>query len=396
MRVIDVDGHFHEPVDWLVESRPDLAAELPPPPRFMETLSVAQRAMSGALPEDFTMPENPLDLMTAEFRAHCEKADALQPDHYDPDSHDPLYRGDGRIALCDEVGIDVQWLSPTFDFGVIVQAMMNGRADLVPSLRGAWNTWAAQQVEGFSDRLQPITQANVSDIDWTIAEMTRMRANGSRAFHIDQHPTKSLTHPDFEPMWSAAEDLGMAAYVHVMFGQPPRHSSWVNNGRGVKAFTEGPSTADEMRAETRKLLTAMVFDGVFARHPDLRVVLAETGISWLPSYLQEIDFKTSTVGMDGLPQANFYRLPLLPSEYILRHVRVAQLIGFAESGLDYMSLTEAFERLPDPDLIVFSSDFPHVEGRANAVQQFERYLPEDPKIRERFYGGSMADFLVGI
>ncbi len=396
MRVIDVDAHFLEPLDWLVEVRPDLAAELPRPPRFMQMLSMAQQGLAASLPEDFPVPEDPLDLMPGEFRAHCAKTDALQPDHYDPESHDPRYRGDARIALCDEVGIDVQWLSPTFDFGVIVQAMMTGRGDLVPRLREAWNTWATDQVEGFSDRLQPIAQVNVNDVEWTIAEMIRMRALGSRAFHVDQHPTKSLTHPDFEPMWSTAEDLGMAAYVHVMFGQTPRHASWVNNGRGVKAFQEAPSTADEMRAETRKLLSAMVFDGVFERHPALRVVLAETGMSWVPSYLREIDFKTTRVGMDGLPQDNFYRLPLRPSEYIQRHVRIASLIGFIESGLDHLPLTDVYDQLPNNDLIVFSSDYPHVEGRANAVKVYENYLPADPAIRERFFGASMEDFLVGI
>ena len=396
MRVIDVDGHFHEPVDWLVESRPDLAAELPPPPRFMQTLSTVHSGIAASLPDDFPVPEDPLDLMMAEFRVHCEKTDVLQPSHYDPESHDPLYRGDGRVALCDEVGIDVQWMGATFMSGVIVQAMTTGRGDLVPSLRAAWNSWAADQVAGFSDRLQPIMQADMTDVDWTIVEMTRMRAYGSRAFHVDQHPTKSLTHPDFEPMWSAAEELGMAAYVHVRFGEAPRHPSWTNNGRGVAAFQQTSGTPAEMRSETRAFLTAMVIDGVFARHPDLRVVLAETGMSWLPSYLVEIDFKTSRVGMDGLAQSNFYNHPLSPSEYIQRHVRVSSLVGFIESGLEFMPLTEVFERLPTPDLIVFSSDYPHVEGRLNAVQYYNENLPKDPAIRERFFGASMEDFLVGI
>jgi hypothetical protein len=100
--------------------------------------------------------------------------------------------------------------------------------------------------------------------------------------------------------------------------------------------------------------------------------------------------------MDGLPQDNFYRLPLRPSEYIQRHVRVSTLIGYIESGLDYLPLTDVFERIPTPDLLVFSSDYPHVEGRADAVRRFEAYLPQDPAIRERFYGASMEDFLVGI
>src|SRR5262245_46763397 len=147
MRVIDVDAHFHEPVDWLQVSRPALAEQLPPPPRFMETLSLAHSGIMATLPEDFPLPEDPLDLMTNEFRVHGEKTAVLQPDHYDPAASDPFYRGPARLEHCDAVGVDVQWLSPTFGFGATLQAMMGGKMHLLRDLDEAWNTWASEQVE---------------------------------------------------------------------------------------------------------------------------------------------------------------------------------------------------------------------------------------------------------
>ena len=36
MRIIDVDAHFHEPVDWLQKTDPALAELLGPPARFID------------------------------------------------------------------------------------------------------------------------------------------------------------------------------------------------------------------------------------------------------------------------------------------------------------------------------------------------------------------------
>ena len=39
MRIIDVDSHLHEPLDWVARTDPGLAAELGPPARFMDIAS---------------------------------------------------------------------------------------------------------------------------------------------------------------------------------------------------------------------------------------------------------------------------------------------------------------------------------------------------------------------
>lgn len=393
MSLFDVDAHFHEPVDWLSVYRPDLAAELPAPPRFMEALASAQSMLAGALPEGVTPPDDPLDLMMPEFRVHCEKTDVLQPDHYDPSGSDPMYRGDGRIALCDAVGISQQWLSPTFLLGVTLQAMMSGQADLHREILAAWNSWAGEQVAGHEDRLHVVTQTRLEDLDWTIGEMKRMREAGSQAFLLSQHPTKSLSHPDFEPLWSAAEELGMAGYVHVAFAQVPTdHRSWRNNGRGIRTFQQ-PVGTGEGRGENRKLLSALTLDGVFERHPDLRIVLAEVCTSWLDPYLHELDQKVGRKGFDGLPQDNMYELPMLPSEYIVRHVRVAANPGMTDTGFDYLTPAQLMARLDHPEMVVFSSDYPHVEGRREP-EIWDDFLPDDADLRASFYGRSMEEFLV--
>src|SRR6516162_4940016 len=170
MPVIDVDSHLHEPLDWLALTRPELAGDLGPPARFMEGLRVMNTMMAETLSEA-DRPADPLDLMTKEFRAHCEKTDALQPDHFDPNSADPFYTAVGRLALMDEIGVDMAFLNPTFSSGHLAAMMGRGKPELVPQLKSAWNDFAADQVVGHTDRLMPVCQAWMEDVDWTVAEM---------------------------------------------------------------------------------------------------------------------------------------------------------------------------------------------------------------------------------
>ena len=78
-----------------------------------------------------------------------------------------------------------------------------------------------------------------------------------------------------------------------------------------------------------------------------------------------------------------YRWPLKPSEYMQRQVRVTPLVSADP-------LRPTLDLLP-PELLVFSSDFPHQEGRDNAVELCASQLEGiSQDARERFFGGSMA------
>jgi predicted TIM-barrel fold metal-dependent hydrolase len=346
MTVIDVDSHFHEPMDWLEVTDPGLAAELAPPIRFMDFMRAASTMALPMLAEE-DRPADPAELYPESFRTLMQRLDELQPAELDLHGDDPTYLADARLAVMDRVGIDVQFLNFTFASSAVLRAAQAGRTDLLPRIQSAYNTFVAGLVAGHTDRLVPVCRMHIEDVEWCVAEITRMRELGSRAFQITQNPTKSLTHPDYEPLWSAAEDLGMLAYVHVFFGRPGPHPSWANNGRGVAAFTDGVAAGDQ-RAETMNLLNALVFDGVLERHPDLRVVVAESGHSWVPPMAHEFDRRVRGVGVDGRAEASFYELPLRPSEYLARQVKVSPLPGFVETGHEYLALDEAFERFPEP------------------------------------------------
>ena len=74
MRIIDVDAHLHEPLDWLSQTDNKLADELGPPARFMEIANsgfgVSNPKLS-ALP-DSQQPTGGYDTILPGFTQHLE------------------------------------------------------------------------------------------------------------------------------------------------------------------------------------------------------------------------------------------------------------------------------------------------------------------------------------
>ena len=407
MRIIDVDAHLHEPLDWVERTDPELAAELGPPARFLDIASSVfgfrDRAFAALPPEQ--QPTERWDLVPPGFVTHLEMTDERQPDGHEASGQDPFYGAEGRLQFCDERGIDVQFLNPTFLVGAFVQAGRAGRVDLLGRVRQTWNQWAANQVSGHTDRLIPVTQIDLGDVEGSIAEMTRMRGLGSRAFVLPEAPVsrgrravsadgrhlaRSITHPDFEPVWDAAEDLGMAAFAHVGFARERINPGWANNGSdSLLTFNMLNFIANQTGPQL--LLAAMVLDGVFARHPKLTVVVEEVGIDWLPHLTSALDAsigRKPAVLVDdeyrpsNLAEGSTYTLPLAPVEYLRRQVRVTPLPAL-------QPLDPVIRQVP-PEMLCFSTDYPHVEGASDAVALCSRQLDlagVDDDVRAGFFGG---------
>ena len=70
----------------------------------------------------------------------------LQPESQAASEGNPYCDPVARLALCDERGIDVQFLNPTFFVGMIVAAARHGRYDLIRNVQAGWNEWADSAV----------------------------------------------------------------------------------------------------------------------------------------------------------------------------------------------------------------------------------------------------------
>jgi predicted TIM-barrel fold metal-dependent hydrolase len=367
-----------------------------------DVFGFADRSFSS-LPEA-QQPKDRFDLVPPGFVHHLQLTDELQPDQQVPASDDPFYGPEPRLAFCDERGIDVQFLNPTFLVGPFVQAARLRRLDLATRIRRCWNQWSSDLVQGHTERLIPVTQIDLGDVAWSVAEMARMRAAGSRAFVIPEAPvrsgrdesgrsllSRSITHPDFEPIWDAAEDLGMAAFAHVGFARERINPGWANNGADHLNTFSLLNMLVASQIGPQLLVGALVYDGVLERHPNLTVVVEEVGIDWLPHLLMAMDLSIGRTGADQrdeqfrpshLVVGDSYTLPLAPVDYVRRQIRVTPLPATHP-------LQGVIGQVP-PEILCFSSDYPHVEGSASAVELCERQLASaqvPDAVRAQFFGG---------
>jgi predicted TIM-barrel fold metal-dependent hydrolase len=379
VRIIDVDSHFYEPLDWLGENFPDLARQLPPPSITDFIFKFVASDVLQAIPPEQQL-EDPMDLFPdlRGFLGSLPSPETLMK-MYEKDR--AVSHPEERIELCDDQGIELQFINSNWAHMPYIQAQEMGRPDLALQVLAAYNTWAGERLHGYTDRLVPITFLDLRDPDWALRELSRMREAGSRAFGIKPAPPsadRSLTHPDLEPVWSAAEDLGMVAIFHTGPSGPAQlNPGWLANGGEPTTFAllnlvQGPAV--------KLALAALIFDGVFERHPRLAVLVEELGISWLPEFLARIDQLAK--GRGRAP----YTLPLLPSEYIARQVRVAALATTDK-------LYPILDQVPE-GLIVYSTDYPHPEGSPKPFEIFSEQLAEASNtVREQFFYGSAAEVL---
>jgi predicted TIM-barrel fold metal-dependent hydrolase len=98
-------------------------------------------------------------------------------------------------------------------------------------------------------------------------------------------------------------------------------------------------------------LTSLVCEGVFAKFPNLKVVMLEGGVAWLPHLMWRFD-----KNYKGL-RSTVPWLKRLPSEYIRDHCLFStQPI---EEPDDPKQLLSIFDTIDAENILMFSSDYPH-------------------------------------
>ena len=98
-------------------------------------------------------------------------------------------------------------------------------------------------------------------------------------------------------------------------------------------------------------LNSLVTEGVFQKYRDLKVVLMETGVTWLPAHFWRIN-KTWRGVRSETPW-----LDRLPSEIIREHVRMT--VQPFDAPPDPAQVKTILEEIGCDDMLLFSTDYPH-------------------------------------
>ena len=375
MPVIDVDSHFEPGRAWL-EDYPTLAGKLPP---FSLADSTVQ-AMVGDILDRVPLDERPTtEQLLPPGMAAISGAEKVEGYAFEGSAmHSPADAGK-RLAWMDGAGIDAE--NVICLEGASYARYVDDRT-LARDAVGTCNTWLADQVDGYADRLMPVTCLELTDMTWAIAELTRMRERGSRTFLISSLPLPGLPpmHPYFEPLWSAAEDLGMIAAVHIGYNPTAFDPAWANTDDMTVLRHLGVSQGHQ---SLQLMMNGMVFGGVFDRHPNLTLLFAEFGLHWFAGTIDHMESRGPAV-----PESAIYMGPypyeLTPAEFVRRNIRITPLPRTHQSPV---RLLEDY-----PECVVFSSDYAHNEGNPAPVAHYDALLADvDPRMRDAFKGGTIAE-----
>jgi predicted TIM-barrel fold metal-dependent hydrolase len=378
--VIDIDSHFEPGDDWLAPY-PALAKKLPKlNPGLLAVDAIVGDLLRGVPAEQRPplaelLPPGLLTLFSAEKAG--EKARRAE---FEGKSQFQTANAAARVKWLDGQGIAQQHVICLS--GIAYNLSLTGRPLRQEVIRTC-NRWLAETCAQGGGRLLPVTALEYGELDFVVDELTAMRALGSRIFLIPAYPVNGVppSHPSWDRVWAAAQDLAMAPMLHTGFERMSFDPGWANQGGDVTLLRQLGGAHRHVAPMT--LLYALTYSGVFERFPRLTLLLAEVGTGWLPFLMREVDDRISAVAELFVGK---WKLPLKPSEYVARNVKATPLSGGNDSPL-----LKILEELPE-DMIVFSSDFPHFEGFANPAKHYADALAAlTPQRRERFLGGAIAD-----
>ena len=95
----------------------------------------------------------------------------------------------------------------------------------------------------------------------------------------------------------------------------------------------------------------MIFTGVFERHPKLQIGAVEMELSWVPHFLDRIDYTYNQRQVEFTPYR--FKEDMLPSDYFHRNV----FLGFQEDAVGIR-----LRDLIGVDSLMWGGDYPHPES----------------------------------
>ena len=222
------------------------------------------------------------------------------------------------------------------------------------------------------DRLLPTCYVPLADLDLAGELAAEAIEMGAAALLVASGcpPDHSPSHIGLDPVWAAASEAHVPVVFHVGGTGDLIDPAYFRNGLPIPPDFHGGEenfrSVDYMGipAPPAQTLATMIFDGVFERFPDLRVGVIEQGAIWVPSWMRQME---SAFDAFARHEDRLRALTLRPSEYVRRQMRFTP---YPTEDVGWI-IEQA-----GPEVCLFSSDYPHVEGGRRPIERFERSIAE--------------------
>lgn len=279
------------------------------------------------------------------------------------------FLADDRSRALDILGFASQLVFNTFHNRRLHDWEHGGGLDLAYGAARAHNRGMVEFCAG-DPRLLPTCYVPLADLDRAAAMAGEAIAMGAAALLVASGcpPQHSPSHVGLDPVWAQAQEAGIPVVFHVGGTGDLVDPAYFRNGLPVPPDFHGGEenfrSVDYMGipGPPAQTLATLIFDGVLERFPALKFGVIEQGAIWVPSWTRQME---SAFEAFARHEDRLQALSLRPTDYVRRQVRFTPYptedVGWIieQSG---------------PEVCLFSSDYPHVEGGRRPIERFEASL----------------------
>lgn len=253
---------------------------------------------------------------------------------------------DARVRDMDINGVYASLSFPSMCFGFAGQKLSAVRdATFAKALVMAYNDWVFEEwYSPYPDRIIPCQVVYLGSVHAAVTEVERNAQRGFRAVAFTENPEKlgykSIHSGEWDPFFAACEATGTVINLHVGSSSTVTQPSSDSPNDVVIALLSINSivaTAD------------WLFSKIAVRFPDLRIVLSEGGVDWLPMMLSRLKAQERLVRA----ARSWEGIDLSPTEILLRNFRFAAL---------WDTLGPALVKQAGASTIMLEVDYPHADS----------------------------------
>ena len=207
-----------------------------------------------------------------------------------------------------------------------------------------YNEWLADFCDAHRDRYAGLACIPNTPIEAAVEEMRRViKRGGVRGLEIaHSYDIAPFWDPQWNPVWEVANEVALPLHFHTAgerrpdLAKLPPQLARVEHAVHISGFQLYMATT----------LISVIFAGVLERYRNVKIVIGESGIGWIPYVLDRMDAEWEDQFKD-------IGLTMRPSEYWRRQCRAT-----------YQSDRIGIKLLDDIgyDTIMWGSDFPHPDG----------------------------------
>ena len=206
-----------------------------------------------------------------------------------------------RVKDMDRDGVDAEVI-----YGILAACAKMKDPEAADEMLSIYNDFMHDFTGHYPDRMIGLACLPYNNIEGAAREVRRVAKLGMKGVELScsWHMTP-MWHPMWDPLWEAVNETQLPLHFHTFPATDPELRKSLEPTI-ARRMTYSGLVRFQMTLAT--ILTDLMGAAVFERFPNIRMVLGESGIGWIPYVIDRMDFEYKDQYQD-------LKLKKLPSEY---------------------------------------------------------------------------------